>query len=84
MTSDTHHLAPPTWRTDEGRPIACLEKIKVLNENYAELRQIAQDALEDALLLGCSEAQIRTALHALIDALHSPYGAAHHEACRHG
>lgn len=85
MTSATHDPAPlPTWSTAEGRPIACLEKIKVLNENYAELRQIAQDALEDALLMGCSEAQVRAALHALIDTLHNPYGAARHVACREG
>jgi hypothetical protein len=84
MTYDTHYSAPPTWSTDEGRPIACLEKIKVLNENYAELRQIAQDALEDALLMGCSEAQVRAALHALVDELHNPYEAARHEACRRG
>jgi hypothetical protein len=85
MTADTRFPAiPPTWSTAEGRPIACLEKIKVLNENYAELRQIAQDALEDALLMGCSEAQLRAALHALIDALHNPYEATRQEACRHG
>ena len=85
MTAAHHHPAtPPIWSTDEGRPIACMEKIKVLNENYAELRQIAQDALEDALLMGCSEAQVRAALHALIDTLHNPYGTARHEACRHG
>lgn len=63
----------PLWRRDDGSPIACLEKIKVLNENYAELRQMAQDAIEDGLLMGCSEAQMREALHALIDGLANPY-----------
>lgn len=63
----------PLWRRDDGSPIACLEKIKVLNENYAELRQMAQDAIEDGLLMGCSEAQMREALHALIDGLVNPY-----------
>jgi hypothetical protein len=65
--------AAPTWRQTDGAPVSCVEKIKVLNENYAELRQIAQDALEDALLLGCSEEQIREALHALVDELSNPY-----------
>jgi hypothetical protein len=64
---------PPVWLQDDGAPVSCLEKIKVLNENYAELRQIAQDAYEDALLIGCSEAQVREVLHGLIDALHNPY-----------
>jgi hypothetical protein len=63
----------PLWRQDDGAPVSCLEKIKVLNENYAELRQVAQDAFEDALLMGCSEAQIRDVLRELIDALDNPY-----------
>jgi hypothetical protein len=63
----------PVWRQSDGAPISCLEKIKVLNENYAELRQIAQDALEDALLMGCSEEQVREALHRLVDELSNPY-----------
>ena len=64
---------PPIWRQPDGSPVSCVEKIKVLNENYEELRQIAQDALEDALLMGCSEEQIRAALHELIDALSNTY-----------
>jgi hypothetical protein len=66
---------PPVWRQPDGSPVSCVEKIKVLNENYAELRQMAQDALEDALLMGCSEAQIRQALHQLVDRLGNPYDA---------
>ena len=61
------------WFAADGAPIACLEKIKVLDENYAELRQIAQDALEDAVLMGCSEAHVRQALHRLIEELRNPY-----------
>jgi hypothetical protein len=62
-----------TWLAPDGSPVSCVEKIKVLNENYAELRQIAQDALEDALIMGCSEQQMRAALHQLIDELDNPY-----------
>lgn len=61
------------WRSDCGRVIACIEKIKVLNENIDELSQIAQDALEDGLLMGCSEAQLRQAFHEVIDRLINPY-----------
>ncbi len=67
----------PVWRQDDGAPVSCLEKIKVLNDNYAELRQMAQDALEDGLLLGCSETQLRAALHALVDDLTNPYPTPH-------
>ena len=66
-------IKPPVWRHDDGAPVSCLEKIKVLNENYAELQQTAQDALEDALLMGCSEEQVRDALHQLVNALRNPY-----------
>lgn len=65
--------APPTWHDDDGRPIACVEKIKVMNENYLELRQMLQDAFEDGLLMGCSEAQMRVALGRLVNGLTNPY-----------
>jgi len=63
----------PRWLKPDGSPISCHEKIKVLNENYGELRQLAQDALEDAVLMGCSEAQVRAALREMVDELVNPY-----------
>jgi len=63
----------PVWLTPEGEPVSCREKIKVLNENIEELRGLAQDALEDAVLMGCDEAQLRAVLHALVDGLVNPY-----------
>jgi hypothetical protein len=62
------------WRQADGSPIACDEKVKLLNENLAELRQMCQDAFEDAVLMGCDEHQIRRILHAVIDALNNPFG----------
>jgi hypothetical protein len=59
----------PTWRAENGSPIACLEKIKVLDENFAELRQIAVDTLDDGVLLGCTEAQLRQSMHDMIEGL---------------
>jgi len=73
MKTKSTRTSAPTWRQSDGAPVSCVEKIKVLNENYAELRQIAQDALEDALLMGCSEEQLREALHQLVDELSNPY-----------
>jgi hypothetical protein len=75
MKAKPAQTAAPVWRQTDGAPVSCLEKIKVLNENYAELREIAQDALEDALLMGCSEEQMRKALHQLVDELTNPYPA---------
>jgi hypothetical protein len=63
----------PMWRDPDGKPVSCLEKIKVLNENFAELRSLAQDALEDAILMGCDEAQFRAVLHEVVDELRNPY-----------
>jgi hypothetical protein len=62
------------WLTPEGEPLSCREKIKVLNENIEELRALAQDALEDAVLMGGDEQQLRAVLHALVEALVNPYG----------
>jgi hypothetical protein len=64
---------PPAWRGVDGTPISCVEKIKVLNENIAELRQMAQDAFEDALLLECPEEVIRNEFHRLVDSLRNPW-----------
>ena len=69
--SDSHDV--PVWLTPEGEPVSCVEKIKVLNENLAELRELAQDALEDAVLMGCDEAQVRQALAGLVAGLVNPY-----------
>jgi hypothetical protein len=63
----------PKWRRDDGSVVSCTEKVKVMAENFEELKQIAQDALEDGLLMEVSEEQMRKALHALVDDLINPY-----------
>jgi hypothetical protein len=63
----------PIWRTPEGEPVSCVEKIKVLNENLDELRGLAQDALEDAVLMGCDERQVREVLAGIVAGLVNPY-----------
>jgi hypothetical protein len=63
----------PIWRTPEGEPVSCVEKIKVLNENLAELRELAQEAFEDAVLMGCDERQVREVLTGIVAAIVNPY-----------
>ncbi len=63
----------PVWHTPEGEPVSCLEKIKVLNENLSELRDLAQDALEDGVLMGCDEDQLREVLAGIVAGLVNPY-----------
>jgi hypothetical protein len=65
--------AYPTWRQPDGKVVSCTEKIKVLNENLSEIRQLAQDALEDAILMGCDEEQVRKVLNDLVVSLENPY-----------
>ena len=64
---------PARWQDSSGQVIACTEKIKVLNENLDELRQMAQDALEDGILMGCCERQLRDALAEAVGHLVNPY-----------
>ncbi|OKH89563.1 hypothetical protein LF95_06300 [Thalassospira sp. TSL5-1] len=66
----------PVWHNPDGAPLSCVEKIKVLNENFVELRAMMQDALEDALLMGCDEEQFRAVLRDVVAELENPYGTA--------
>lgn len=63
----------PIWQDDAGNFISCIEKLKVMQQNLDELQQMAQDAFEDALLMGCSEKQVRAFLLELIQNIHNPY-----------
>lgn len=57
------------WHTVRGETLTCNEKIAVLEKNMAELEQLCRDALDDALLMGCSCNSAKAALHNLIDHL---------------
>ena len=63
----------PIWVRDDASVVSCPEKVKVMTENFDEIKQITQDALEDGLLMEVSEEQMREALHALVDSLVNPY-----------
>lgn len=63
----------PKWQDDEGNLVSCTEKIKVMQQNLDELQQLAQDAFEDAILMGCSEKQVRVFLTELMQTLENPY-----------
>ncbi|MDX9861489.1 MAG: hypothetical protein RBS99_11280 [Rhodospirillales bacterium] len=53
--------------------MACREKLKVLSENLDEIRQCCQDALEDAVLMGCDEGQVREVFEAIVRSIRNPY-----------
>jgi hypothetical protein len=66
-------LKLPTWLTPQGEKVSCVEKIKILNENLEELQALAQEALEDALLMGCDEGQFRQVIQNIAQGLVNPY-----------
>lgn len=66
-------LPEPRWVSPEGEVISCNEKLKVLRQNLEEVRQVTQDAFEDALLMGCDEKQVREVFVELMQALDNPY-----------
>lgn len=61
-----------TWTQPDGTPVSCAEKIALLNDNLSLLRQECQDVMEDALLMGCDETQVRDVLHDVVDAVVNP------------
>mgnify|MGYP003337796032 CR=1 FL=1 len=61
------------WSQPDGKPVSCVEKVKVLNENLEEMRVLCQEALEDAILMGCDPDQVKGIFHQTIDGLVNPY-----------
>lgn len=59
------------WRGRDGQPIACREKLKVLDENFEELQSICQDALDDAVALGCDAENFRSVVGQMLTRLES-------------
>ncbi len=64
--------SPIVWTQADGTPVSCAEKIALLNDNLSLLKQECQDVLEDALLMGCSEKQVRDVLHEVVNEIINP------------
>lgn len=65
--------AEPLWRAPDGKPVSCVEKLKVLEQNLDEFRAMALEFLEDASLMGCDVDSVRKVLKDAVDALPTPY-----------
>jgi hypothetical protein len=72
----------PPWQSPRGEVIACVEKLKVLRANLEEIRQVVQDALDDAVLVGCDPAQYRAAIVDVVRDIESAYANRDEEATR--
>jgi nicotinate-nucleotide pyrophosphorylase len=57
------------WVKNDQSVVSCTEKIKVMTENFDELKQLAQDAFEDGILMEVSDQQMRDVLHQIVDDL---------------
>ena len=61
------------WTEPDGTPISCEEKLKVLNDNLDEIQQVYQDALEDAVLMGCDEDRVRKIFDTVVSDVKNPH-----------
>ena len=60
------------WPDVDGTAVSCREKLRCLAENHAELRQVMQDAFEDAVLMGVDAEAMRRILADMVAQLRSP------------
>ncbi|MFT8462425.1 hypothetical protein [Acetobacter sp. P1H12_c] len=65
--------SPKLWLQEDGQPVSCQEKLRVLDENWLEVQEILRDAFEDAVLMGVSEQGMRARLTDLVASLTSPH-----------
>ena len=57
------------WKSKEDQIISCDEKIKVLNENLHEVKNLLQSTFDDGILIGCDESDLKKKFTKLIDDL---------------
>ncbi len=61
------------WYGDNGELVSCHEKIKVMEQNIQEITELMQYLLEDGVLMGISETQIKLVLQKIVSQLKNPY-----------
>ncbi|MDR3524156.1 MAG: hypothetical protein P4L66_08620 [Acetobacteraceae bacterium] len=65
-------MSAPDWVQPDGSAISCRDKLKVLNENHAELAQTLRDVFEDAVLMGVDAQAMKQILADMVAGLRSP------------
>jgi len=61
------------WKTKDDEVVSCEEKVKVLNENYEEIKNVIQNSFDDAILMGCDEDDFKLKIVDLIKELEFSY-----------
>ena len=54
------------WRAKDNKIISCDETNKVLNENYNEIKNVIQNAFDDAVLIDCDEKDFKNKIIDLV------------------
>jgi hypothetical protein len=62
-------FSPTQWIGRDGMPLACEEKILLLNDHMQEIQALCQQAFEEAMHMGCSEEFLRIVLQNMISSL---------------
>ena len=57
------------WIDKEKKIISCIETNKVLNENFLEVYNVLKSAIDDSILMGCDEKNIKKKLKRLVNDL---------------
>ena len=61
-----------SWPQPDGAPVSCREKLRMLDENHAELAQVMRDAFDDAVLMGVDAEAMRRILTEMVGGLKTP------------
>ena len=62
------------WRAKDNKIISCDETNKVLNENYNEIKNVIQNAYDDAVLIDCDEKDFKNKIVDLVDKIEFSLG----------
>ena len=57
---------PKFWISKNKEKISCEEKIKILNNNIDELKDLLEETYDEALLMGVAPTQIKEVFHNLL------------------
>ncbi len=56
----------PVWRNPQGEVLDCDEKVRILEENIHDIALLVRDVLEDGVLMGCDEKQLRQVIQDIV------------------
>ena len=64
-------ILPKKWLTTQQEPLACKEKIELLNENIFEILNLAEEILDESILMGVDPKQTKSIIKKAIDNISS-------------